>query len=220
MDIPRANAGDDGDERGRDRLDHIQARLHIIAVMDYLAENTPKFDAMSVSGICKNGNISRSSFYRLFEDKYDAANWYMCRCLDLGNTLTGRAYNWYDGNVVTLSGCMLMRRLMASAWKSSGYYAMKETGIRRKRADLLDTLRNWKHIEVTDELAFQCDCFAYLESYVVRNWIMSENPRSIEEVSTYLDHLVPRELHSLLADPIEPRKVEPLTMGVITVAFG
>lgn len=201
-----------------ERTDRIADRLQAIAVMDYLAQKT-SLDDMTVSEICANAKISRTSFYRLFDDKYDAANWYMFRCLDLGNTLTGRNYTWYEGNLVTLSGCLLMKDLMGSAWKSQGYHAMKDTGIRRKYADLTDTIVNYRHIKMTDEIDFQCSSFAYLESYVVRTWIQLENPRPVEEMARYIEHLVPMSLHDLLDTPTDPKPAEKLTLGSIMVKF-
>lgn len=200
------------------RTDRIADRLHVIAVMDYLAQKT-SLDDMTVNDICSSAKISRTSFYRMFEDKYDAANWFMFRCLDLGNTQTGRRYGWYDGNLVTLSGCLLMKNIMGSAWRSQGYHAMKETGIRRKYADLVETIKEYRHIELTDELDFQCDSFAHSESYMVRTWIREDSPRPVEEMATYIDRVVPPLLHEALDRPIDPRPAEKLTLGGMLVAL-
>ena len=196
--------------------DHVAERLHIAAVIDYLARSKT-YDSLTVSEICENSKISRTSFYRLFADKYDAANWYMFQVLDVGNSLTGRNYSWYEGNLITLSGCMLMKDLMGSAWKSQGYHAMKETGIRKKYQEMVTTITQYKNMELTDELRFQCDAFAYLESYVVRTWIRESEPRSVEEMAAYIDHLVPPMLHELLNKPIDPKPAEKLTLGSLTL---
>lgn len=199
------------------RKDHIAERLHIAAVIDSLSREA-KLDNITVSDICKCAKISRTSFYRLFQDKYDAANWYMFQVLDVGNALTGINYSWYEGNLVTLSGCLLMKYLMGSAWKSSGYHAMKETGIRKKNADLLAILRR-RQIEVTDEILFQCQVFAHSESFIVRNWIVEAEPRPVEDMAAYIAGVVPPKLFSLLDVPIEPKPAEKLTWGSLTMAI-
>jgi AcrR family transcriptional regulator len=196
------------------KKDHTAERLLMAAVLDGMTREKD-LDNLTVIDICKAANISRTSFYRLFEDKYDAANWYMFQVLDVGNALTGRNYTWYEGNVVTFSGCLLLKNLMASAWKSQGYHAMKEVGIRKKYSDLTSTITDHLHLELTDELDFQCRTFAYLESYIVRTWIAKDEPEPVETMAAYIDHVVPPQLHELLNHPADPRPAERLTWGTL-----
>lgn len=198
--------------------DHCFERFGIIAALDYLARNAP-IDQISVSTICEQAQISRTSFYRLFSDKYDAANWCMCCALEVGNKQTGRNYTWRDGNIVTLSGCLIMRDLMVGAWSSPGRHAMKETGIRHRRQDLIDSVVDWKYADLTDQLLFEIDSFAYLESYMVRTWIASKELRSVEEMAAYIEDCVPRHLHDLLSEPVDPKPGEALTTSSMIMAI-
>lgn len=191
------------DDTGRKTMNNLSEKIHVLTVMDYLAKEST-IDKMTVSSICSAAKIARSTFYRLFDDKYDAANWYMCRTLDLGNKFTGINYTWEDGNIVTLSGCLIMRNLLASAWHSPGYHAMKETGIRVRTQELLDVLA-LRDIEVTDELLFQVESFAYLESKIVRTWISDSDPRPVEEIAAFIAPCVPRDLYELIKDPLDPK---------------
>lgn len=198
--------------------DHSVERFAIIAALDILAGNLP-IEKITVSAICEKAQISRTTFYRLFKDKYDAANWFAFYVLEVGNMHTGRFYNWYDGNVITLSACLIMRDLMISSWASPGYHAMIETGIRKRKQDLCETLIDWKHEKLTDRLLFEIDCFAYLESYIVRTWISEENQKSVETMASYIESCVPRELFRLLNDPIEPKPVAKLTTSSMILAL-
>lgn len=198
--------------------DHRFERFAIITALDYLARDAP-INQITVGAICEKAQISRTSFYRLFNDKYDAANWFMCCALEAGNMLTGRNYSWYDGNVVTLSGCLIMRDLMISAWSSPGYHAMRETGIRRRKQDISESVVNWKHVQLTDKLLFEIDSFAYLESYMVRTWIREKTLRPVEEMALYIESCVPRELYSLLNEPVDPKPGEILTTSSMIMAI-
>lgn len=198
--------------------DHSFERFAIIAALDNLAHNVP-IEQVTVGAICEKAQISRTTFYRLFNDKYDAANWFAFCVLEVGNMLTGRNYSWYDGNVVTLSGCLLMRDLMISAWSSPGYHALIEAGIRRRKQDLIDSVVIWKHAELTDKLLFQIDCFAYLESYMARTWIAENEPRSVEEMSSYIESCVPKDLYDLLNDPVDPKPGKMLTASSMILAI-
>ena len=94
--------------------------LHIVSVMDYLSETTP-FADLSIADICKASDISRSTFYRLFDDKFDAVNWFIYEVSRLGHTQTGRTLSWHDASFTTLSGFLIARNLLVSASKAAGY---------------------------------------------------------------------------------------------------
>lgn len=56
---------------------------------------TKPVEAITVREICRQGNLSRQSFYRCFKDKYDLINWYFDRILresfhQMGNGRTVR----------------------------------------------------------------------------------------------------------------------------------
>ncbi|WP_350453916.1 hypothetical protein [Slackia heliotrinireducens] len=200
------------------KLDYLPERIHVITVMDYLAKNCT-IDQMTVSAICNAARISRSSFYNLFDDKYDAANWYMCRALDLGNRHTGIHYTWYEGNLVTLSGCLIMRNLLKSAWHSPGYHAMKETGIRVRIQELEDVFAQ-RNLEINDEMRYQIEAFAYLESKLVRTWVSSDDPMPVETIAAYIVPCVPRDLHNALKDPIDPKPCQKLALSDLVMGIG
>ena len=58
--------------------EHVSVRrtylLLMKALLDLLAEMP--FEKISLTDICRVSMVSRSTFYRYFEDKYDLVNWY------------------------------------------------------------------------------------------------------------------------------------------------
>ncbi len=184
--------------------------------MDYLCEDT-SIESITVSSICQNAKISRTVFYRLFEDKYEVANWFMSQAINPGISERGRTLTWSEGIIVTLSGCELLKNLMCGAWKSPGYHAMKETGIRKCRDNLTETVVSMKGVELTEELRLQIDFYAHSESYVVRNWIADRDHCSIEEIAHLLETCVPPTLHDLLAVPIDPQPMQKLTWATLVM---
>lgn len=64
-------------------------RLRVVSVMDELCAGTP-FTKLTVTAICDAAGISRTSFYRLFEDKYEATNWFVHTVSRVGHVQTGR----------------------------------------------------------------------------------------------------------------------------------
>lgn len=57
-------------------LSNAETKLDVVNAMADLMEITP-LEKLTVSQICKASGISRSSFYRCFEDKYAVAQWHI-----------------------------------------------------------------------------------------------------------------------------------------------
>lgn len=187
--------------------------LHIISVMDYLCE-AMSFDEMSVADICSASGLSRSTFYRLFDDKFDAVNWIMHELSCLGHNRTGRTLSWHDASLITLSGFELIRHLLDKASETCGYMSLRETSIRLRITNLTEAL-TMRGIEPDDELLWEISFFAHSEIPAVHRWYKQTASISAEVMAAYIDHAVPRRLHDALALPDNPSKGQKLTMGRI-----
>ncbi len=185
--------------------------LHIVSVMDYLCE-TMSFDEISVTDICKASGLSRSTFYRLFEDKFDAVNWIMYEISALGHNQTGRTLSWHDASLVTLSGFELIRHLLDKASETSGYMSLRETSIRLRTSNLTEALE-LRGVAIDDELAWDVSFFAHSEIPAVHRWYKQTRVVPAEVMATYIEGAIPRRLHDALALPNDPAKGRRLTMG-------
>lgn len=204
----------DDEQRKNRRGTGIANCLHVISVMDYLCE-TMAFEDISVLDICKASGLSRSTFYRFFEDKFDAVNWIMHEISRLGHNNTGRTMNWYDASVVSLSGFKLIKHLLDSASRPNGYISLRETSIRLRMANLTETLETHKGVQIDDELRYEIEFFAHAEIAAVHRWYEKADQLPVETFAGYIEQVVPRRLHDLLAMPNDPAKGQRLTMGRI-----
>lgn len=188
--------------------------LHVISIMDYLCEES-SFEEISVADICKASGLSRSTFYRLFEDKFDAVNWIMYEISRLGHNNTGRTLSWHDASLVTLSGFLLVKNLLMKASETSGYVSLRETSMRLRIDSLTETLERFRHVEMDDELRYEVSFFAHAEIPAVHRWYAESDTVPPETMAGYIERCVPRRLHDLLAMPDDPAKGQRLTMGRI-----
>ena len=201
-----------GESKGARSGISIASCLHIVSVMDYLSETIP-FEELTISDICKASDVSRASFYRLFEDKYDAVNWFVYEVSMLGHAETGRTMNWYDASIITLSGFHLMRHLLMSACAASGYSSLGETSTRLRIAHLTESLEAYRHVEIDDTLRFQIEFFSHSEIQAVHRWYPVADTVSVEQMAANIETCVPCRLHDLLAMPNDPQKGQRLTVG-------
>ncbi len=185
-------------------------RLRIVSVMDCLAETMP-FDKLTVTAICSQAKISRTTFYRLFDDKYAAANWYVHLVSRVGHVECGRTLSWHDASVTTLSGLAMMKHLLMSTNVCAGYDSSENSGIRLRISSLTETVVRRLHAQPDAELAFQIKFFARSEIPLVREWYRDSDSIPVEEMARAIESCVPQRLHDLIALPNDPTKAMPLT---------
>lgn len=193
-------------------------RLSVVSVMDELCADTP-FTKLTVTAICDAAGISRTSFYRLFEDKYEATNWFVHAVSRIGHVQTGRTLSWHDASVATLSGLVLMKNLLASTAGCDGYNSSENTGIRLRTSSLTQTAARRLGREPDEELGFQICFFARSEVPMVREWYRETDARPVEAMARIVESCVPPRLHDLLQLPDDPAKGRELTYKRLVTMF-
>lgn len=185
-------------------------RLRIVSVMDCLAQETA-FDKLTVTAICDQAKISRTTFYRLFADKYAATNWYVHLVSRIGHVECGRSLSWHDASVITLSGLSMMKNLLMSTKVCNGYDSSENAGLRLRESSLSETVVQRTGHRPDPELAFQIKFFARAEVPLVREWYQNSDSVSAEDMARAVEGCVPKRLHDLIALPDDPKKGMPLT---------
>lgn len=99
-------------------LSNAETKLNVVNAMADLMETTP-LEKLTVSQICKASGISRSSFYRCFEDKYAVAQWHIQFVHLNGVDQIGRTLSWYEGYFRTEADFVKYKRFYAGASKKS-----------------------------------------------------------------------------------------------------
>lgn len=161
---------------------------------------------MSVEEICSCGGVSRSTFYRLFPTRQDFDNWYLIFCGSVAIDEIGRTLTWREGMDTHF---LLLYEEREFLRLELGKWAEEDTGymIRHRRKLLADTLRDFRHVEVDDELAFQIVAYVYAEGRLAREYLGSgmptdylglSRPTGPVDFGRYLESCVPARLHEAL----------------------
>lgn len=74
-----------------------------------------------------------------------------------------------------------------------------------RKAVLLDTLENYRHVEVNDNLRFIVEVFSKLECEVMNDWFRSDEPTNLARWTDDLVSLVPDRLYRALEIPATDR---------------
>ena len=182
-----------------------KTKMRIVEALNELTGEVP-FDQVRVIDICERVHLARSSFYHHFCDKNAILQWHSLTAYKAGVDETGRTLTWFEGHLVTTRALERFRNLYYRAGIGTEFSAVRPTFVRHRIETLIDTCKNWKHIEVTPLLDFQIHALACAEAASSNRRYSGELQMPAKEFCSYLETIVPRELYRALNEPTSPQK--------------
>lgn len=184
--------------RGDDVFDtpELRTKMKILHAVDR------SLDRITISEICRNAGISRQTFYRHFQSKYDIPWWYAVFCRQFYLNEIGRTVGWRTGYYHHL-------RLIAQErdfYRASIQYSVNTPFGRtvlpeNRKAVIVETLTSWRHCSVDDNMLFIVENFSKLECEVMNDWFRSDAPTDLAGWADDLVSLVPSRLYHALELP-------------------
>ena len=175
------------------------------AAEELLADRS--FADLTVSDLCTKAQVSRQTFYRYFEDKYDLVQWHFTNMVATHLVEIGRTLGWYDATLAAVNEIVARKTLYVAAYKQSrGYQSISAFGHRSVRDILIETITVYKGLEMTDDLDFEIRYHAEATLIVFTNWGRKGMELSPELFARRLCNCTPRQLFELLDMPsaLEP----------------
>ena len=170
-----------------------KSKAKIFGALKVLAKDKA-FDKISVREICDTAGISKSTFYGNFQDKYEIIHWHYDAVMEAGVTKIGRSLSWEQGHLITSFGFASEMPLYRSARKSIDQNGLLPYGLRARESVLIETLTEYRRIELTDKLRFQVTALAAAEQAVIEKYLNSSSP---VDVCAFVDNMldiIPRAL--------------------------
>lgn len=193
------------------------AKQAVVAVATNELAKHEEFDRISVDAICEQAHVSRSSFYRLFQDKYAILEWCQNFPFERGIQEMGRTLNSFEGAKITLQGFGLFENLFFSTYKSSERKQRELAGIARGRELIYETVQKHHNEQVDQELRFQAHWTMRMLLGAAKGLSTQEFNESPEEVATFVSNAVPQRLKAILDAPTNPQPVKDLDLVSILV---
>lgn len=190
-----------------------QTKLKIASTLNTLC-SVMDFDEVKVEEVAKLAGVSRSGFYYHFSDLNEVVTWLSSQFYGNGIDQVGRTLTWLEGNLITTHCINKYRYLFTKGGLSRDYSAGAPFFIRHRRQNLIETIVDWKGLELTKTLAFQVEALPHLEKSMSNNFENGKYELSVQEYAELLTSCVPRELFEALNEPVNP---SPLSME--TLAF-
>ena len=179
-----------------------------IKIFQALAEllETEDFDSITVKQICETAKTGKTTFYAHFQDKYDIIQWFTSLFYDMGVAHIGRTLTWEQGHRITTTGYLQYRDLLVKAFLSSDYNGLPAYCPRRREDNIIDTLVNYKHVEVTRAIRAQVVSLSAGEAAFFNQYLVEEESPDVDECVQALMSVIPPQLYELLEEPVEAKR--------------
>lgn len=155
---------------------------------------TMSVEKMTVTNIVEGSDLSRQTFYRNFQDKYDLLNWYFDRLVEQAFEMIGTKTDIYGCLVKKLNFIKDEKVFFSAAFKSDGYNSLKEHDFRL----ILDFYKKLIsengncNVDVETEMLLEMYCQSSV--YITTNWIIKGMKNSSEEMSQIMVDAIPPKL--------------------------
>ena len=156
-------------------------------------------DRITISELCQKAGISRQTFYRHFQSKYDIPWWYSIFCRQFYLDEIGRTIDWRTGyyhhlRLITREREFFRHALQPGRGESPGQGVLTQ----HRRETLLRTLEQYRLVAMNDNLRFLVDTYSKLESDVMLGWLRSDDSTDLVTWTDNVVSLVPNRLYVLL----------------------
>lgn len=165
-----------------------------------LAEKKP-VDKITVPEIVENCDYSKTTFYRLFKDKYDLMAWdYARRLKEIMNRIDHRDYKWSYAvpefvGLVGKERDYLKNLLLHTTGYESFLQYMKQAHFDSLRRCVLDALGE-KELDVKTEMVVRTYCQGTAD--LICDWIMGVYETGTEDLAEVFVNCLPQSLRQYL----------------------
>ena len=164
-------------------------------------------DQITISEICANAGVSRQTFYRHFESKYDIPWWHSIFCRqfylnEIGRTIDCETGYYHHLRLIDQERDFYRKSIQYSINTPFGQTVMPEN----RKTVLLETLERYRRVSVDHNMMFLVEIFSKLECEVLNDWFRSDQPTNLAQWTDDLVSLVPDRLFRALQIEV-PSKV-------------
>ncbi|MEG0376548.1 MAG: TetR/AcrR family transcriptional regulator, partial [Raoultibacter sp.] len=157
-------------------------------------------DQIKVSDLCEKAGISRQTFYRHFDSKYSLHWWWPTHIHKFYLIEVGRTIDWETGYFHHIRLLSLEKEF----FKTATQYTLNSPSERSimphyRRCALYETLEDYRHIEINDELDFCLDSWVKTETEILTEWYRLGTTPPPKEAAEKLARVVPKMLYDALS---------------------
>lgn len=151
-------------------------------------------EKITVKEICDTCGVTRQTFYRNFQDKYDLINWYFDKILIESFHQMGEGSTVYESLVKKFEYIRMEQLFFKAAFKNDEQNNLKEHDFELIRQFYIDQIEGKSHRKISDKLLFQLEMYCQGSVFMTTQWVLGNKNFTPQELAGLLADAMPKEL--------------------------
>ncbi len=151
-------------------------------------------EKITVKEIAETSRVTRQTFYRNFQDKYDLINWYFDKILLESFEHMGEGKTVYDGLVNKFEYIQMEHLFFQAAFKNDEQNCLRQHDFELIQQFYTRQLENRLGRKLSREIQFQLEIYCQGSVYMTTQWVLGYRKCTAEELARALTDAMPERL--------------------------
>ena len=141
-------------------------------------------EKITVKEICDTCGVTRQTFYRNFQDKYDLINWYFDKILIESFHQMGEGSTVYESLVKKFEYIRMEHLFFKAAFKND----------EQNNQFYIEQIEGKSHRKISEKLLFQLEMYCQGSVFMTTQWVLDNKSFTPQELAGLLADAMPKEL--------------------------
>lgn len=158
---------------------------------------TAPVEKITVKEIVEACGVTRQTFYRNFQDKYDLINWYFDKILLESFQHMGEGKTVYESLVNKFCYIQEEKLFFKAAFKNDDQNCLRDHDFSLITSFYTNQIESRTGRKITPKLQFQLEMYCQGSIYMTVQWVLGYRKYTPEELARSLTDAMPEELHQV-----------------------
>ena len=154
-------------------------------------------EKITVKEITEECGVTRQTFYRNFQDKYDLINWYFDKILIESFEHMGEGQTVYESLVNKFQYIQKETLFFRAAFKNDDQNCLRDHDFELITQFYTDRIEGNTEKKMSDKIRFQLEMYCQGSIYMTVQWVLGYRKCSAEELAHALASAMPEELQTV-----------------------
>lgn len=151
-------------------------------------------EKITVKEIADTCGVTRQTFYRNFQDKYDLINWYFDKILMESFRQMGKGQTVYESLVNKFEYIQMEQLFFKAAFKNDDQNNLREHDFELIRQFYIDQIESHSRRKIDEKILFQLEMYCQGSIFMTVEWVLENKKFTPQELARLLADSMPAEL--------------------------
>ena len=151
-------------------------------------------EKITVKEIADTCGVTRQTFYRNFQDKYDLINWYFDKILMESFRQMGKGQTVYESLVNKFEYIQMEQLFFKAAFKNDDQNNLREHDFELIRQFYIDQIESHSRRKIDEKILFQLEMYWQGSICMTVEWVLENKKFTPQELARLLADSMPAEL--------------------------